>query len=430
MSRSEMERLQVERLRATVQRTYERVALFRERCDAAGVRPESIRSLADLTRLPFLTKRDLRENYPWGLFAEPRSNVVRLHASSGTKGKPTVVGYTRNDLEVWAEVTARCFCMAGGEPGHLFQNAYGYGLFTGGLGMHYGVERAGATVVPISGGNTPRQAMLIQDFRPDGFACTPSYALNIADYLEEQAIDPRSTSLRYGIFGAEPWSESMREQLESRLGIDAVDIYGLSEVIGPGVSCECREQKNGLHINEDHFLPEVLDPQTGEPLPDGEFGELVFTSLTKEAFPVIRYRTGDICALYHEPCACGRTLVRMSRVKGRVDDMLIIRGVNLFPSEVEFHLLKVAQLAPHYQLVVDRAHALDTVEVQVEVTEEVARAWGGFDPHREEAVALTRSVGHLLKDALGVTCEVRLMPPKGVPRSEGKAVRVVDRRPR
>ncbi len=428
MSRSEMERLQLQRLQGVVRRCYERVNLFRQRCDEKGVRPDDIRSLEDLVRLPFLTKKDLRDNYPFGLFAEPLDKVVRVHGSSGTKGKPTVVGYTRNDLQVWAEVAARCFCMAGGEPGHVFQNAYGYGLFTGGLGMHYGAERVGATVVPISGGNTARQAMLIQDFQPQGIACTPSYALNIADYLEEHGINPRSTSLRYGIFGAEPWSESMRHQLEERLGIDAVDIYGLSEVIGPGVSNECRENKDGLHINEDHFLPEIIDPKTGEPLPDGEYGELVFTTLTKEAFPVIRYRTGDICALNREPCSCGRTLVRMSRVKGRADDMLIIRGVNVFPSEVEFHLLKVRELAPHYQVVVDRDRSLDTVEVQVEVTDEVARGWGGFDPSREEAIRLSREVAHLLKDALGISCKITLMPPHGVPRSEGKAVRVVDRR--
>jgi phenylacetate-CoA ligase len=428
MGRPAMERLQLERLQATVRRTYERVPLFRERCDAAGVHPDQIQSLADLPRLPFLQKSDLREHYPWGLFAEPLSNVVRLHASSGTRGKPTVVGYTQADIEVWAEVVARCFCMAGGEPGHLFQNAYGYGLFTGGLGLHYGVEKAGATCVPISGGNTPRQALLIQDFKPQGIACTPSYALNIADHLAELGIDPRSTGLKYGIFGAEPWSESMREQLEARLGLDAIDIYGLSEVIGPGVSCECREAKNGLHINEDHFLPEVVHPETGEPLPDGEYGDLVFTSLTKQAFPVIRYRTGDICALYREPCTCGRTLVRMSRIKGRADDMLIIRGVNLFPTEVEYQLLQVSELAPHYQLIVDRDHAMDTIEVQVELADALLRDWGGFDPHHPQAEPLRQKAAHMLKSALGISCRVTLMPPKSVPRSEGKAVRVVDRR--
>lgn len=428
LDRSSMQKLQLERLQAVVQRAYARVGLFRQRMEEKGVRPEEIRTLADLTRLPFLKKSDLRENYPFGLFAEPVGNLVRLHASSGTKGKPTVVGYTRHDLEVWAEVCARSFCMAGGEPGHVFQNAYGYGLFTGGLGMHAGVEKAGGVVVPVSGGNTPRQVMLIQDFQPAGIACTPSYALNIADFMQEQGLDPRQCSLRYGIFGAEPWSESMRRNLEERLGLDAVDIYGLSEIIGPGVACECREAKDGLHINEDHFLPEIIDPNTGEPLPYGEFGELVFTTLTKEAFPAIRYRTGDICALYPEPCRCGRTLVRMSRVKGRADDMLIIRGVNVFPSEVEFQLLKVTELAPHYQIAVDRQGTLDEVEVQAEVTEAVASAWGGFDAARPEAEALRRRVGHLLKDTLGISVRITLMPPRAIPRSEGKAVRVIDRR--
>lgn len=427
-TRSDMERVQLERLQETVRRTYERVPLFRERCIGAGIHPDDIRSLSDLTRLPFMKKSDLRENYPFGLFAEPLDRVARLHASSGTKGKPTVVGYTKADLLTWAEVCARCFFMAGGEPGHIFQNAYGYGLFTGGLGMHAGIEYAGAIIVPISGGNTPRQAMLLEDFKPQGIASTPSYALNIADYLEEQGIDPRSVSLRYGIFGAEPWSESMREELEARFDLDAIDIYGLSEVMGPGVACECREAKNGLHINEDHFLPEVINPDTGEPVPDGEYGELVFTSLTKEAFPVIRYRTGDIAALNHERCSCGRTTVRMSRVKGRVDDMLIIRGVNVFPSEVEYQLLKVQELAPHYQLVVDRHHTLDTVEVQVELADAVVRSWGGQAFEHPDGKRLRQHVSHLLKNSLGISCSVTLVPPKTLPRSDGKAVRIVDRR--
>jgi len=428
LPRTEMARLQLERLQHTVRWTYERVPLFRHRCEEAGIRPDDIKSLEDLRRLPFLRKTDLRENYPFGLFAVPLSGVARVHASSGTKGKPTVVGYTQHDLEVWAEVCARCFFMAGGEPGHIFQNAYGYGLFTGGLGMHYGVEKAGGLVVPVSGGNTPRQALLVHDFQPQGIACTPSYALTIADYWEEHGHDPRDTSLRYGIFGAEPWSDTMRAQLEDRLGIDAVDIYGLSEVIGPGVSCECAEAKDGLHINEDHFLPEVIDPDTGEPLPDGQYGELVFTSLTKEAFPVIRYRTGDIAALHREPCRCGRTTVRMTRVKGRVDDMLIIRGVNVFPSEVEYQLLQIKELAPHYQLVIDRERALDTVEVQVELTEEVIRQWGGHAQEHLDAGRVRHAVAQRLKETLGVTCQVTLLPPKSVPRSEGKAVRIVDRR--
>lgn len=428
MSRDDMGRVQVQRLQETVRRTYERVALFRQRCDVAGVHPDQIQRLEDLQRLPFLTKKDLRESYPYGLFAEPLSNVVRLHASSGTRGKPTVVGYTRRDIEMWAEVVARCYCMAGGEPGHTFQNAYGYGLFTGGLGLHYGIELAGGTVVPISGGNTPRQVLLIQDFRPRGIACTPSYMMNILDYMAEHGVEARSTSLRYGILGAEPWSDSMRRAIEDRSGIDAIDIYGLSEVIGPGVSCECFEAKDGLHVNEDHFLPEVIDPKSGAPVPYGEFGELVFTSLTKEAFPVVRYRTGDIAALYPEPCKCGRTLVRMSRLKGRVDDMIVIRGVNLFPSEVEYQLLQVPELAPHYQLVLTTAGALDEVEVQVEPHGYLAQAWDGVTPDRPEAGALVQRVTRLLKESLGISLKVTLAAPRSLPRSEGKAVRVIDQR--
>ncbi|WPD18227.1 phenylacetate--CoA ligase [Thermaerobacter composti] len=427
-SRDTLRRLQLERLRATVERAYHRVPLFRRRMEDRGLAPDDLRHLEDLARLPFMTKQDLRDHYPFGLFAEPLQRVVRIHASSGTRGKPTVVGYTRHDLEVWAECVAGCFCMAGGEPGHVLHNAYGYGLFTGGLGLHAGAERVGATVVPASGGHTARQILLIQDLRPDGIACTPSYLLNLADAMDEHGIDPRSTSLRYGILGAEPWSESMRQQLEARLGIDAVDIYGLSEVIGPGVANECREAKDGLHINEDHFLPEVVDPQTGEPLPPGQYGELVFTSLTKEAFPVIRYRTGDIAALYPEPCRCGRTLVRMSRIKGRVDDMLVVRGVNVFPSEVEYQLLKIPELAPHYQLVVDRGRALDRIEVWVEPAPAVTGAWGGFDPGAEVARRLEARVADVLGGALGLQVDVRLVAPGSIPRSEGKAVRVVDRR--
>lgn len=427
-AREDLRRLQLERLQATVARAYARVPLFRQRMQERGLTPDDVRSLEDLPRLPFLTKQDLRDHYPFGLFAEPLDKVVRIHASSGTKGKPTVVGYTRNDIEVWAECVARCFCMAGGEPGHILHNAYGYGLFTGGLGLHYGAERVGATVIPVSGGNTARQVLLIQDLQPHGISCTPSYLLNIADYMEEHGIDPRATRLRYGILGAEPWSESMRRQIEERLGIDAVDIYGLSEVIGPGVANECREAKDGLHINEDHFLPEVVDPQSGDPLPPGEYGELVFTSLTKEAFPVIRYRTGDIAALYPEPCSCGRTLVRMSRVKGRVDDMLVVRGINVFPSEVEYQLLRFPELAPHYQIVIDRTRSLDRIEVWVEPAPALASAWGTFDPELPAAAELRERACDTLCAALGIQVEVRLVAPGSIPRSEGKAVRVVDRR--
>lgn len=428
MSRADMERLQLERLRATVERTYARVPLFRQRMDERGLKPDDVRSLQDLTRLPFMTKKDLRDHYPFGLFAEPLSNVIRVHASSGTRGKPTVVGYTRNDLEVWAEVVARCFCMAGGEPGHVFHNAYGYGLFTGGLGLHYGVELAGGVVIPASSGGTARQVLLIQDLKPQGISCTPSYLLNIADHMDKSGMDPRSTSLRYAILGAEPWSESMRQQIEDRMALHAVDIYGLSEVIGPGVANECWEAKDGLHINEDHFLPEVVDPATGEPLPPGEYGELVFTTLTKEAFPVIRYRTGDIGALFPEPCSCGRTLTRMSRVKGRVDDMVIVRGINVFPSEVEYQLLQLPDLAPHYQIVVDRSGSLDEMEIVTEPNEAVVQSWGSFDPASPAVQDLQARVSDHLTGALGVRVRVTLVPPETIPRSEGKAVRVVDRR--
>lgn len=428
LGRAEMEKLQLERLQATVRRAYDRVPLFRERCQERGITPDAIRTLQDLTRLPFMTKSDLRDTYPFGLFAEPLSKVVRIHASSGTRGKPTVVGYTSGDISIWAEVCARSFCLAGGQPGDVFHNSYGYGLFTGGLGLHYGVELAGGAVVPASVGNTARQTMLIQDLKPKGISCTPSYLLNIADQLEAQGIDTRSVSLRYAILGAEPWSEAMRQNLEERLDLDAVDIYGLSEVIGPGVACECAEAKQGLHVQEDHFLPEVIDPATGEPLPDGEYGELVFTSLTKEAFPVIRYRTADIAALYREPCICGRTTVRMSRVKGRADDMLIIRGINLFPSEVEFQLLQFAELTPHYQLVVSREGALDSVLVRVEVAEAAAANWGEFTPDHPEVLSLTKRVSNHLKNYTGLTLNLELLPPATLPRSEGKAVRVVDLR--
>lgn len=428
MPRSDMERLQTERLRAVVERTYHRVAPYRELMDAAGVKPEDIRSLADLPRLPFMTKSMMREQYPYGLFAEPPEKLVRLHASSGTKGKPTLVGYTRNDIDVWAEVCARSFCLSGGEPGHVFQNAYGYGLFTGGLGLHYGVERAGGVVVPASTGGTPRQLLLLQDLQPHGMCCTPSYLLTLLDHMENAGIDSRNLSVRYGILGAEPWSESMRREIEERTGMHAVDIYGLSEVVGPGVANECWEAKDGLHIAEDHFYPEVIDPDTGEPLPFGEYGELVITTLTKEAIPVIRYRTGDIAALIDGKCKCGRTTVRMTRVKGRADDMLIVRGVNVFPSEVEYQLLQLEGVAPHYQIAVDRTGTLDSLEVVTEPEEDRVKAWGGFDENSPHVSALANEIAERLRAALVINVNVRLVPPGTVPRSEGKAVRVIDRR--
>ncbi|WP_038087075.1 phenylacetate--CoA ligase family protein [Tumebacillus flagellatus] len=420
MERKRLQELQVERLRATVKRVAERVPFYREKFEAAGVNPHEICSLEDVAQLPFTVKKDLRDNYPFGLFACDRDEVARIHGSSGTKGKPTVVGYTKRDLENWAEIVARAICLAGGRPGDLFHNAYGYGLFTGGLGLHAGAEAMGATVVPVSGGQTSRQITLIQDFEPRGICCTPSYALNIAEEMVRQGLNPAATTLQYGIFGAEPWTEEMRYALEQVWGIKAIDIYGLSEVMGPGVACECCEEQNGLHIAEDHFYAEIIDPETLQPLPEGEFGELVFTSLTKEAFPVIRYRTGDISALTSQPCSCGRTTRRMARIKGRLDDMLIIRGVNVFPSEMEAVLLSVEELAPHYQVVLTREGALDHVELHVEVLQELAAT--------AEPDSLTKRVGHLLKDALGVTIGLKVHPPQTLPRSEGKAVRILDKR--
>lgn len=427
LGRGKLRELQAERLRATVERLYGAVPLYRQRMDEAGVRPDAVRSLDDLPRLPFTRKSDLRENYPFGLLAVPLAQVVRVHASSGTRGKPTVVGYTLADIRVWAECVARCIAAAGGAPGDVIHIAYGYGLFTGGLGLHYGAERLGQTVVPASGGNTPRQAMLLRDFGAVGLCCTPSYALNIAAAIEESG-GSEGIRLTYGIFGAEPWSERMREQLDELLRLKATDIYGLSEVIGPGVSQECVEERSGLHVWEDHFLPEIVDPDTDEPLPEGRQGELVFTSLTKEAFPVLRYRTGDISSLSREPCSCGRTHVRMSRIVGRVDDMLIVRGVNVFPSEIESVLLGMPELSPHYQILLERERSMDSMTVLAEVSTEWAGGIGGWEESHPAAVELTGRVCDSLNRALGITTKVRLQLPGSVPRSEGKAVRVVDRR--
>lgn len=426
LSKNKMERLQLERLQETVKRVYERVPFHKKAMDAAGVKPDDIQTIEDIQKLPFMKKTDLRENYPFNLFAVEMSEVARIHGSSGTKGKPTVVGYTKKDLENWAEIVARAICCAGGQPGDIFHNAYGYGLFTGGLGLHNGIEHMGAVAVPVSGGNTPRQITLIEDFQPRGIAATPSYVLNIVEEMKKQGIDPRATSIKYGIFGAEPWSEEMRVQLEEALDIKAVDIYGLSEVMGPGVSIECHEVQDGLHIAEDHFYAEIIDPVTGEVLPYGQEGELVFTSLTKEAFPVIRYRTGDIASLNPEPCKCGRTTMRMSRIKGRVDDMLIIRGVNVFPTEIESVLLTFNQLAPQYQVVIERDGALDRFEVHCELTQEYARKIGSHDP--AALAPLVKEISHMIKCTLGVTVVLRVLPPNSLMRSEGKAIRIVDNR--
>ncbi|WP_035452497.1 phenylacetate--CoA ligase family protein [Alicyclobacillus herbarius] len=425
MRRDELERLQLERLKRTLYRVYERVPLYQQRFDEAGVKPEDLQRLTDLTKFPFTYKRDLRETYPFGMFAVPREKLARLHASSGTKGKATVVGYTRNDLEVWAEVVARSIACAGGRPGDVLHNAYGYGLFTGGLGLHGGAERLGVTVVPASGGMTDRQVELLIDFAANGLSCTPSYALHIAEVMQRKGIDKSALSLRYGIFGAEPWSEGMRRQLEEMLGIDAVDIYGLSEVMGPGVAMECREEKHGLHIWEDHFLVEVLDPTTHEPVPDGELGELTFTSLSKEAFPIVRYRTGDLAAIIAEPCSCGRTHRRMTRIKGRVDDMLIVRGVNVFPQEIEAELLEVVELAPHYQIVLSRRGALDVMEVHVELSQKAASELAGSE---ERIANLGGHITARLRQRTGLSADVRIHAPGELPRSEGKAVRVIDKR--
>jgi phenylacetate-CoA ligase len=427
MPRSELEALQLERLRRSLRWAAERIPFFRDAFAAARVAPESIQSLADLPRIPFTLKAHFRERYPFGLFAVPLSQVSRIHASSGTKGKPTVVGYTKNDLQVWREVMARSLAAAGAEPGQLIQIAYGYGLFTGGLGFHDAAESMGLTVIPASSGNTLRQIMLLQDFRPQGLACTPSFALHIGESMREQGIDAASLGLRYGLFGAEPWSEGMRGQIEAVLALTAVDFYGLSEIIGPGVSVECAEVRQGLHINEDHFLPEIIDPGTGT-LPAWTEGELVLTTLTKEALPAIRYRTGDVTSLNPEPCKCGRTTVRMARIKGRTDDMLIIKGVNVYPSQVEAALLAVEDLAPHYQLVVDRTHGFPNLEVHVEPAERAVQRWGRFDPAHPEVAALRHKVGDRLRAALALNPEIVIEAPRTIPRSEGKAVRVIERK--
>jgi phenylacetate-CoA ligase len=432
MERGHLRDVQSVRLREKVAYVAERVPFYRERFAAHGVAPQDVRSVDDLSHLPFTTKSDLRDNYPFGLFAVPQSAISRIHASSGTKGKLTVVGYTRHDLGVWAEVCARALALGGGQPGDVVHNAYGYGLFTGGLGMHDGGELMGATVVPMSGGNTARQVMLLKDFGAKVLCCTPSYALTIADEIERQGIDAAALPLAYAILGAEPWTNEMRREIEQRLAIKAVDIYGLSEIIGPGVACECVEAQHGLHIAEDHFLPEIINPETGEILPLGEQGELVLTSLTKEANPLIRYRTGDITALIPEPCPCGRTSMRMARLRGRHDDMLIVRGVNVYPSEVEAVLLGMGGIAPFYQIVLDREGPLDTMEVVAEVTPSFHGIAGwSLDADHPAVRELRGRLTDDLKSRLGLTCRVTLVEPGAMERIEvGKAVRVVDRRTR
>jgi phenylacetate-CoA ligase len=417
-----LESIQLRRLQHLVARVYQKVAPYRRKMEAAGVRPDDIKSLADLAKLPFTVKDDLRDNYPFGLFTVPMEEVVRVHASSGTTGKSTVVGYTAGDIKTWSNVMARALCCAGATKGDMIHNAYGYGLFTGGLGAHYGIERLGATAIPASGGNSKRQINIMRDFGSTVLLSTPSYALNLAEAMDAMQIDPKSLSLRVGIFGAEPWSESMREEVERKLNLKATDIYGLSEVMGPGVAQECLQTDRGMHIFEDHFLPEIIDPDSGRVLPPGEKGELVFTTLTKEAFPIIRYRTKDISRLFYEPCGCGRTLVRMEKVTGRTDDMLIIRGVNVFPSQVEHVLVGIEGVEPHYLIVVEREGNLDTMQVQVEVSE------GIFSDEIRVLENLTKHIQKEIKDLLGVTCRVKLVEPRTIQRSEGKAQRVIDKR--
>ncbi|MDH3257954.1 MAG: phenylacetate--CoA ligase [Deltaproteobacteria bacterium] len=422
LPREALEALQIKRLKALVERVYTTVPFYRRQMDGAGMRPDQIQGLDDLKRLPFTTKENLRENYPFGLFTVPLERVIRIHASSGTTGKPTVVGYTRRDIETWAELMARTLACGGTRQGDVVHNAYGYGLFTGGLGAHYGAEKIGATVIPMSGGNTKRQIMIMQDFGSTVLLCTPSYALNLAEVIADMGIDVAELKLRVGIFGAEPWSEKMREEIEKKMLISALDIYGLSEVIGPGVASECIEGKKGLHVFEDHFIAEVIDPDTGDVLPHGEMGELVFTTITKEAFPVIRYRTSDITTLIPDACVCGRGFIRMERVSGRTDDMLIIRGVNVFPSQIEHVLMGIEGVEPHYQIMVDRDGALDIMEVHVEVNEEI------FSDEIKELERLSRRIGGEIKDMLGVSCNVKLVEPRTIQRSEGKAKRVIDNR--
>lgn len=421
MPRCEMENWQSFNLCKTVRRVYDKVPLIRMRMDKLKIKPENIKSIKDIIKLPFTTKLDLRDTYPYGLFACDISEVVRLHASSGTTGKQIVVGYTKNDIAIWSECTARALTYAGGGKNDIVHVAYGYGLFTGGLGMHYGAEKLGAVTLPASSGNTERQINMMKDFGCTILCCTPSYALHIGDTIEQMGIKLSEIKLRSGIFGAEAWTENMRLEIERKLGLKAYDIYGLTEITGPGVSCAC-ECQNGMHINEDHFYPEIINSDTGEVIPEGEEGELVLTSITKEAFPLIRYRTRDITSLSREKCPCGRTLVKMGRLKGRTDDMLIIRGVNVFPSQIESVLLSIGKTAPHYQLVVDRIKNLDTLEVHVEMSGEL------FSDEVRKLDTVEQNISKAIYSALGLSAKVKLVEPKTIERSEGKAKRVIDKR--
>jgi phenylacetate-CoA ligase len=419
--REELRKLQTQRLIDTVQRVYQAVPAYRRKMQEAGLVPADIRDIDDIVKLPFTTKQDLRDNYPFGMFAVPMSEIVRIHASSGTTGKSTVVGYTRKDLNIWSEVVTRSLVESGVHRNDIVQVAYGYGLFTGGLGLHYGTENLGATVIPISGGNTEKQIQLMQDFGTTALACTPSYALFVAEVMKDMGVAPESLKLKVGIFGAEPWSENMRREIENNLKIKAIDIYGLSEIIGPGVSCECLEQA-GMHINEDHFYPEIIDPDTLQPVAPGERGELVFSTISKEGIPLIRYRTRDLTRLIYDRCACGRTLVRMEKCTGRSDDMLIIRGVNVFPSQIESVLLEMSETAPHYLLIIERENNLDILKVMVEVQEQF------FSDEIKVLEALRKKITHKIQSTLGISVEVKLVEPKTIERTAGKAKRVIDNR--
>lgn len=422
LPRPALEALQFKRLKATIERVYRNVPFYKQSFDKAGISPDNVKCLDDLQGLPFTTKQDMRDSYPYGLFATSLEEIVRIHASSGTTGKPTVVGYTHKDIEIWTELMARSLVAAGAHKGDIIHNAYGYGLFTGGLGAHYGAERLGASVIPISGGNTKRQIMIMQDFGSTVLTCTPSYSLFMAEEAKAEGIDFKNLKLRVGIFGAEPWSEAMRGEIEEKLNLAAIDIYGLSEIMGPGVAIECIEAKKGLHIWEDHFLPEIINPETGQRVADGELGELVITTITKQGIPLIRYRTRDITSITYEQCICGRTHARIARMSGRSDDMLIIRGVNVFPSQIESILVGIEGVEPHYLLIVDRKENLDTLEVQVEVDERL------FSDEIKVLQQLSRRIEKEIKDMLGVTCTAKLVEPKTIQRSEGKAKRVIDNR--
>ena len=421
MDRDELKALQLSRLQETVKLCYERVPLYRQRMDALGVKPEDIKTLSDITKLPFTNKTDLRDEFPFGLLAADKKDIIRIQGSSGTTGKPIVSGYTANDVEVWTEMVARSLPAAGGGSEDIIQVTYGYGLFTGGLGAHQGATRIGAMTVPMSAGNTQRQLMMMHDLGATMLCCTPSYAIFLGESIREMGYDPKEFQLKSGCFGAEPWTEEMRDKIEELFDINAYNIYGLTEIAGPGVAYEC-PAKAGMHINEDHVIAEILDPETDEPLPYGERGELVFTTITKTGMPMIRYRTHDLCTLTEEKCSCGRTHVRMGRIMGRTDDMLVIRGVNVFPSQIETVLLRVAGVAPHYQLIVDRVNSTDTLEVQVELTEEM------FSDTVADVERIRDEIKEGIKSVVGIAASIKLVPPKSIQRSEGKAKRTIDKR--